>query len=119
MAEEKVFIYHITHRQAWEQARQLGCYHGDTLATEGFIHCSTRDQVGRTADRYFRGQSDLVLLCIDPGRVDAEIRYETSAGGEEFPHIYGLLNTTAVQQVVELVSNQDDSFSIPPALGLP
>jgi uncharacterized protein (DUF952 family) len=115
MAEESVAIYHITHRQAWDQARQLGSYHGDTLATEGFIHCSTREQVIRTADLYYRGQSDLVLLCIDPARVKTEIRYETSMGGEEFPHIYGPLAITAVRQIVPLVPDQDGFFSMPSA----
>jgi uncharacterized protein (DUF952 family) len=118
MAKENVFIYHITHRQAWERAQQLGSYHSDTLVKEGFIHCSTREQLIRTANRYYLGQVDLVLLCIDTSRVAVDIRYEASVGGEEFPHIYGPLEITSVHQIAALDPNQDGSFSIPPAFDL-
>lgn len=112
MVEESVLIYHITYHQAWKQALQIGSYQGDTLATEGFIHCSTREQVIQTADRYYRGQSDLVLLCIEPGRVEAEIRYEALVGSEEFPHIYGPLDVAAVRQVAALDPDGDGFFSM-------
>lgn len=54
------------------------------------------------------------MLCIEPQRVRAEIRYENTSGGEElFPHIYGALNLDAVIQVVALKPNKDGTFSIP------
>jgi len=34
-------IYHIARRADWESARSSGLYTADSLATEGFIHCST------------------------------------------------------------------------------
>jgi uncharacterized protein (DUF952 family) len=119
MSEKKVFIYHIAPRQAWERACQVGFYHGDTLATEGFIHCSTYKQVTHTADRYYQGRSDLVLLCIDPSLVEAEIRYEASVEGDKFPHVYGPLATTAVRQTAVLNPNQDGSFSMPSVFDRP
>lgn len=113
MAAESRIIYHIAHRQGWEHARQVGHYQVDTLATEGFIHCSTREQVIRTADRFYRGQSDLVLLCIDTGRVEAEIRYEALVGSEEFPHIYDSLQTDAVSRVMAFEPDEDGFFRMP------
>ena len=86
-------IYHITTRQAW--ASDEGDYSGDTVASEGFIHCATADQVDRVAETRFAGRPGLVLLSIDPGRVRPEIRYE----GGGFPHIYGPLNCDAVVSV--------------------
>ena len=58
-------IYHITKRAAWEQSLTKGHYSASSLDSEGFIHCSTRDQVLGVAQDLFRGQSDLVLLCIN------------------------------------------------------
>src|SRR5438132_14063270 len=94
-------IYHITPRETWEQAQTEGAYWGDTLDTEGFVHASTRRQVVATANRFYKGKADLVLLCIEAARLESEVRYEPAESGELFPHIYGPLNVDAVKQVVE------------------
>ena len=38
-------ILHITPRDKWEQAVAEGEYRSDDLATEGFIHCLTPEQL--------------------------------------------------------------------------
>jgi hypothetical protein len=50
------------------------------------------------ARRLFEGQNDLILLTIDPdGLEEGTLVYEDLYGhGEEFPHVYGPLPTTAV-----------------------
>lgn len=109
-------IFHITERVEWERARREGSYRAPSLASEGFIHCSRSDQVIRTADRLFRGQTGLVLLEIDPGRVGAEIRHENCEGGQElFPHIYGALDSDAVVRVLAFEPGEDGSFAMPSA----
>jgi uncharacterized protein (DUF952 family) len=105
-------IFHITPQSAWERAKQEGVYQSETLATEGFMHCSTSKQVERVASVFFKGQKDLVILCIDPAKVQAEIRYEPAAG-DNYPHIYGSLNLEAVCEVLDLPSEADGSFDIP------
>lgn len=109
-------ILHITDRVSWQQAEQLGVYQADSLRSEGFIHCSTPAQVVQTANRYFRGQSGLVLLCIDSDRAQAEIRYEGVAGGEQFPHLYGPLNLDAVLQVLDFEPGLEGLFELPAAI---
>ena len=109
-----MFIYHITAREAWERAKPAGSYRPDAFAADGFIHCSTRDQVARVADARFRGRRGLVLLCIDTERVAAEIVYENLEGGRElFPHIYGELNTDAVAEVRGFEPGEDGRFRPP------
>ena len=96
-------IFHITSAAEWARAREAGSYAADSLATEGFIHCSDEHQYRRVARDRFRGRTDLVLLHIDPARVDAEIRYENLEGGTElFPHVYGPIPTAAVVKVTAL-----------------
>ena len=98
-------ICHITTVDHWEDAQRAGTYEGDTLATEGFIHCSTREQVAVVANARFRGREDLVVLHIDESRLSAPVKYENLEGGEElFPHIYGPLNLDAVGDVTILKS---------------
>ncbi|MET8077122.1 DUF952 domain-containing protein [Streptomyces sp. NPDC005303] len=97
-------IVHLTERSLWEEARARGTYEistrGRTLQEEGFIHCSTREQLPGTAARFFAGVPDLVLLVIDPARLDVPLKYEApKPGAEEFPHIYGPLPVAAVVDV--------------------
>ena len=40
-------IYHITRRADWQAALAAHAYTADSLASEGFIHCSTAQQVLR------------------------------------------------------------------------
>jgi uncharacterized protein (DUF952 family) len=105
-------IFHITPQSSWERAKQEGVYQSETLASEGFMHCSTSKQVERVASVFFNGQKNLVILCIDPSKVQAEIRYEPAAG-DNYPHIYGPLNLEAVGEVLDLPSKVDGSFDIP------
>lgn len=107
-------ILHITTRAEWEAARALGDYRLDTLDSEGFIHCSTPQQVLGPANTMYRGQDGLVLLVIDPARLAAELVYEDCyETGEAFPHIYGPLNLDAVVRVVPFPPLADGTFALP------
>ncbi len=110
-------IFHITTRTAWDRAQAGGLYRPEAFATEGFIHCSTHDQVIQVANIRFRGQKGLVLLSISTDRVTSAIRYENLEGGEQlFPHIYGELSPEAVVDVSEFISGADGYFGLPSAV---
>lgn len=106
-------ILHITKRQQWEQAKNLGTYRANSLDSEGFIHCSKSTQILKVAKRFFDNQKELVLLFIDSEKVQAEIRYEPAEIGELFPHIYGELNIDAVYQVIDFEAGEDGLFELP------
>ncbi|WZO97790.1 DUF952 domain-containing protein [Isosphaeraceae bacterium EP7] len=90
-------VFHITTRDAWEHALEAGEYRSDTLATEGFIHASTREQVLSTANRFFAGRDDLLVLRIDVSKLASPLRLELGADVQElFPHLHGPLNLDAV-----------------------
>jgi len=103
-------LLHICPRADWREAQQRGEYRAASLASEGFIHCSTPDQVAATADRFYHGRHGLVLLVIDSDRVGPEIRYE-AADGSLFPHVYGPLNLDAVVEVRDFEPGADGAFS--------
>ncbi|MEV6663212.1 DUF952 domain-containing protein [Streptomyces nigra] len=104
---EHAYILHLTERSLWEAARERGAYEistrGRTLQEEGFIHCSTRAQLPKVAAFLYGtydGPDDLVVLVVDPERLDVPLRYEAvEPGGEEFPHVYGPLPVGAVVDV--------------------
>ena len=91
-----------------------GSYQPEAFREDGFIHCSTQDQVIQVANARFRGQTGLVLLFIDTDKVDAEIIYENLEGGQQlFPHIYGKLNIDAVAHVGDFTPTEDGYFTLP------
>jgi uncharacterized protein (DUF952 family) len=106
-------IYHIAAQAAWAAAQSAGAYTADSLASEGFIHCSTGAQVLGTAGRFFAGRRDLVLLAIDPQRLTAELRYEEGEPGVLFPHLYGPLDLRAVVGAHPFAPAADGSFAMP------
>jgi uncharacterized protein (DUF952 family) len=109
-------ILHITTRSEWENALAEGAYRADTLASEGFIHASTHEQVLGVANARFRGTAALVLLVIDPALVEPELRWEESEPSQPpFPHIYGPLNVDAVVNVVSFPEGPE-GFSLPPGV---
>jgi uncharacterized protein (DUF952 family) len=94
-------IYHVTTKAAWLQAQQQGFYEAPSLATEGFIHLSTAAQVAGVLERYYQGQTDLLLLHVDESRLTAELKYELAPSVNElFPHVYGSINLEAVINAV-------------------
>lgn len=97
------FIYHITTQLQWDKALQLGYYEADTLAKEGFMHCSTADQVAGVLERYYQGATGLVKLTIQKDKVDRPLVFELAGSiNEVFPHIHGPLNLTAVVAVTAI-----------------
>lgn len=109
-------ILHITGTTQWEQAKLIGAYYSNTLGSEGFIHCSTIQQVEKVANTFFANQTGLILLCIDSEKVQAEIKYE-GIGEEKFPHIYGVLNIDAVINAIAFPPDANGKFKLPPDVG--
>lgn len=104
-------IFHIATAADWRRTLETGTYTtstvGRTLAEEGFIHASRRDQVQGVFDRYYAGLGeDLVLLTIDPARLESEVRVE-AVGDDAYPHVYGPINRSAVVDVTPLSRSGD------------
>ena len=96
-------IYHIVTEEIWQNALQQGFYEADSLTKEGFIHTSMATQVAGVLERYYTGQSNLLLLHIDEEKLTAPLKYELAPSvNEEFPHIFGRLNLDAVTKVEKL-----------------
>jgi uncharacterized protein (DUF952 family) len=102
-----------------EAAIDSGAYAPASFAAEGFIHCSTVEQTIPTANLFYRGQQDLMLLLIDETKLVAPLRYEAPVNVDDvraaqtFPHIYGPLNLDAVIRAEAFPCSADGSFDLP------
>ncbi|PEC48468.1 DUF952 domain-containing protein [Bacillus sp. AFS096315] len=110
-------ILHIIENKDWQNAIKIGEYLPASLNTDGFIHCSTLEQTVEIANLFFKGVTDLKILCIDEEKTKSKIVYEdTENFGKLFPHLYGPLNLDAVFKVVELNSDENGNFILPDEL---
>ena len=113
----------MTSRAEWLAAQKDGEYRAPSLESEGFIHCSTEQQIVGLANSFYAGQHGLVLLEIAPSKLTPELRWEPPAHpntqadlpptDELFPHIYGPLNIDAVIRTIDFEPNSDGNFSLP------
>lgn len=111
-------IVHITTPQAWRAALDQEEYANESLRSDGFIHCATRDQVEDAANRKFAGTGSVLLLVIDPTRLQSSLIYgRRTRDGEETPRILGPINLDAVQSTVRLRERQN-GFVLPESLNL-
>lgn len=105
-------IYHLAVKAEWEAVRHLEEYRAESLALEGFLHCSKdHNQALAVANRLFQGREDLLVLEVETDRLRSPLKHEPSRSGEIYPHIYGPLNTDAVTRVLSLVTGVDGRFS--------
>ncbi len=96
-------LYKIMSKQEWERAQINGIYEGSEVdRRDGFIHLSAAHQVRVTAQKHFSGKADLLLVSVAEEALSPNLKWETSRGGDLFPHIYGPLPLSAVSEVIPL-----------------
>ena len=120
-------ILHAALPEDWAAALRSGSYavssRARTLAAEGFIHASTRAQLGGVLPTFYGDLTELQLLVLDVASLDAAgspVRWDPVPGHlEPFPHIYGPVPTTAVGQgnpvvvAILLERTTDDGWRLP------
>jgi uncharacterized protein (DUF952 family) len=118
MSARPDLLVHLCPVDEWASAKTSGWLRPESLASAGFIHLSTPQQVHLPASRLYQGRDDLVLLHIDPARLDAPIHWEPGVATDPesmlFPHLYGALPVSAVINVTSYRPGADGSF---PPLG--
>ena len=107
-------IYKICPQQLWNDAVANGVFPGAEIdVQDGFIHFSAAHQVQETARKHFHGQTNLVLVAVEESVLGDKLKWETSRGGDLFPHLYGPLQTTSVSQVIQLTSDLNGTPIVP------
>jgi len=90
-------IYKILPKSEWGAARAAGTFAGSAVdLADGFIHFSGHDTVQKTAELYFKGQSDLMLLTVEADDLGEALKWEASRGGALFPHLFRALKVDEV-----------------------
>lgn len=88
-------LYHLIGEKDWAALQGQKAYSPQSLTEEGFIHFSLLNQLPGVVKRFYSQRTDLLVLKIDPQKLQSELRFDP-ADGDKFPHLYGPLNLDAV-----------------------
>lgn len=93
-------IFHLATPEAWEAAQATGKISPSSLADQGFVHCSTREQLAGTIERHFADADELVLLRLDESSIRDALRWEESHPGEHYPHVHRAIATDEIVEII-------------------
>lgn len=92
-----------------------GVFHGAPVdVADGYIHLSTAWQLTETVDKHFVGQTGLHVVAVDL-TLAGDVRWESSRGGQLFPHLYAPLSVAAVVASAPLRRDAEGRVVPPPA----
>ena len=60
-----MLIYHIVLPEIWEKFKDEYEYEAESLRSEGFIHCSYRNQLDDVLERYYKNADKVLILHIN------------------------------------------------------
>jgi uncharacterized protein (DUF952 family) len=107
-------IYKVMTEAAFEASWRQGHFDGSADdVRDGFIHFSAAHQLAGTLAKFFTGQEALMLLAVDPARLEPDLKWEASRGGTLFPHLYAPLDLAAVLWAEPLALGPDGLHVLP------
>jgi uncharacterized protein (DUF952 family) len=105
-------LFHIVEKSRWDEALAVGRYAPESLASEGFVHCSYAEQVEPVANALYRDAPDLVVVELDGTLLDVRVVVEDTYGtGTSYPHVYGPISVCAQIGEHALVRRADGGWT--------
>lgn len=112
----ETFVYKILGAEDQARAAKLGHTDTDLDARDGYVHLSSKDQVGETLALHYAGQSGVHLYEFAAEHLGGDVKWEESRGGQLFPHLYGTLRLTDARRHWALETGPDGNPVLPEAL---
>lgn len=104
-------ILHCLKQSSWEAVKNQETWGEELISQYGFIHCSTIEYFWRVAPNFLNVGDALVLLCIDENELVSEVRYEDGENcGRFYPHIYGVINNSAIKMVLPFLRSDSGEY---------
>ena len=93
-------LRHLATPDEWATYQATGSIEPPSLHDEGFVHCSTDEQLDATIERHYADVDELVVLHLHAEGLRDALRWEESRPGETFPHVYRAIEIAEVAQAV-------------------
>ena len=96
----KKFVYRVLFNKEWERFQKDRIYKGNGLdKISGFLHLSNKQQLKKTINIHYKKKKNLVILKIESKKLNKNLVWEFSRGGEKFPHLYDELHLDDVTEI--------------------
>lgn len=98
-------ICKIMSQEEWDASFAVGTTYvavSEADLRDGYIHCSSREQLPGTLEKWYREYERVIVVTIEPSRLTSVLKWEPNAVGVPFPHIYGSIVPEAVAAAVAL-----------------
>ena len=104
-------ILHCMKKSIWEERKNKEYWGQRNLDTEEFLNCSTIGYFWRIVWLFEEEQDEFVIVCIDEEKLESEVHYEDGDNcGRAYPHIYGLVNNSAVIDVLPFLRGESGKY---------
>ncbi len=107
-------IYKIVSTGLWLRAQEKNIVPPMPVdKADGYMHFSTARQLPETLSLHFAGKNSLVLLAVKVAVLIDDLKWETSRGGDLFPHLYADLPTDAIVWHEQIDVAADGTCALP------
>lgn len=103
--------YHLALRSEWDARKDGENYTPGAFEADGFIHCTNGlDLLTQIANLFYKDSPDeRTILVLEMNNIESDVRYDDD--NQQFPHIYGPLNPSAVVGELPVERGQDGTFT--------
>lgn len=108
-------IYKIFTPEDWEALEEMGESLGSAHdRSDGFLHFSTQAQLTGTLHVHYATAGALILARVKTDQLKpSALLWEPSRNGALFPHLYGTLKRSQIDQVWPLSRNDQGAYALP------
>ncbi|HEX5005485.1 MAG TPA: DUF952 domain-containing protein [Hyphomonadaceae bacterium] len=100
-------IYKVLTSGQYAAAKADGPVEAPVDVADGYVHLSTSSQLQATLGKWFRGQSECVLLAFDADDFGTTLKWEKARDGDLFPHVYGKVSASQAVAIWQLDTGPD------------
>jgi uncharacterized protein (DUF952 family)/mannose-6-phosphate isomerase-like protein (cupin superfamily) len=99
-------IYHVIDETTYNSNITNGYYSNPSVQTEGFIHFCDFNLLNAVANHYYKNETDLIILEVNPSLIESKLKYEDLHNdGIYYPHVYGPLNLNVITRIIKTKKN--------------
>ena len=93
-------IYKVFRPDEWQAFEAAGRFDGSEAdRRDGFIHFSKAEQLAETLRKYYATEPRVAIAAFQADRFGDALKWETSRGGDLFPHLYAPLLMAQLESV--------------------